>query len=330
MAKLSREDALTFYKRFYAPNNAIVVVTGDVTADEVQGAGRGSLRQPASQSATSRPRVRPQEPAAARRAPRGAEGSARRQRLGAPLLSGAQPSPTAAPGEAEALYLLMKIAGQRQHQPPLSEAGGGGEDRLQRRRLVLGHRPRQRLASASTPWRPRASASTRWSRASTRSLHELAREAVSPTHELERAKKAFIAEFVYESDSQARWPGATARGWLLGLTIEQINDWPAAIAKVTAEDVKDASLPSIWISASSVTGTLHPGAAGSPRTLPPSLRRRPRSAEGRTVMTFRRSGNARGPARRSALGSCPAAGPGACSRPHVAHPRRAQAMKIQR
>ena len=30
MAKLSREDALAFYKRFYAPNNAIVVVTGDV------------------------------------------------------------------------------------------------------------------------------------------------------------------------------------------------------------------------------------------------------------------------------------------------------------
>ena len=36
MAKLSREDALTFYKRFYAPNNAIVVVTGDVNPDEVK------------------------------------------------------------------------------------------------------------------------------------------------------------------------------------------------------------------------------------------------------------------------------------------------------
>ena len=36
MAKLSREDALTFYKRFYAPNNAIVVVTGDVDPEEVK------------------------------------------------------------------------------------------------------------------------------------------------------------------------------------------------------------------------------------------------------------------------------------------------------
>ena len=45
MAKLSREDALTFYKRYYAPNNAILVVAGDVTADEVRAAGRSDVRQ---------------------------------------------------------------------------------------------------------------------------------------------------------------------------------------------------------------------------------------------------------------------------------------------
>jgi zinc protease len=30
--KLNREDALAFYRRFYTPNNAVVVVAGDVTA----------------------------------------------------------------------------------------------------------------------------------------------------------------------------------------------------------------------------------------------------------------------------------------------------------
>src|SRR5262245_63411777 len=34
IAKLSRADALAFYKRFYAPNNAVMVVAGDVTAAE--------------------------------------------------------------------------------------------------------------------------------------------------------------------------------------------------------------------------------------------------------------------------------------------------------
>src|SRR5580704_13087363 len=34
--KLDRDDALAFYQRFYSPNNAIVVVAGDVTADEVK------------------------------------------------------------------------------------------------------------------------------------------------------------------------------------------------------------------------------------------------------------------------------------------------------
>src|SRR4051795_13082861 len=34
--KLGREDALAFYKRFYAPNNAILVVAGDVEARDVR------------------------------------------------------------------------------------------------------------------------------------------------------------------------------------------------------------------------------------------------------------------------------------------------------
>src|SRR6476469_10377181 len=34
--KLDREDALAFYNRFYAPNNAVLVVAGDVTTDEIK------------------------------------------------------------------------------------------------------------------------------------------------------------------------------------------------------------------------------------------------------------------------------------------------------
>ncbi|MET4631407.1 putative Zn-dependent peptidase [Bradyrhizobium sp. I1.8.5] len=34
--KLDREDVLAFYKRFYAPNNAILMITGDVDANDIR------------------------------------------------------------------------------------------------------------------------------------------------------------------------------------------------------------------------------------------------------------------------------------------------------
>ena len=36
ISALDREDALSFYRRFYAPNNAILVIAGDVEPEEVR------------------------------------------------------------------------------------------------------------------------------------------------------------------------------------------------------------------------------------------------------------------------------------------------------
>ena len=63
------------------------------------------------------------------------------------------------------------------------------------------------------------------------------------------------------TDPDARVASALARryaeGMLLGLTIEQVNSWPTAIAKVTAQDITQAATRHLDIR-NSVTGRLIP------------------------------------------------------------------------
>jgi zinc protease len=80
--------------------------------------------------------------------------------------------------------------------------------------------------------------------------------------ELERAKKQFIAEFVYESDSQQTLARRYGAGMALGLSVAQIDSWPAEIAKVTLADVKRVAQKYLDVR-HSVTGTLIPVAAAA-------------------------------------------------------------------
>lgn len=61
MAALTREDALVWYRRYYAPNNAYLIIAGDVTLDEVKALAEKyyGLITPSEDIA---PRLRPQEP----------------------------------------------------------------------------------------------------------------------------------------------------------------------------------------------------------------------------------------------------------------------------
>ena len=107
--KLNREDALAFYRRFYTPNNAIVVVAGDVTPTR----SRPSPRRPTARS---------------RGAPRSARGSGRRSRRRTRRAPSRWPirasssrasaatiscrrDTTAKPGESEALDVLAHVLG---------------------------------------------------------------------------------------------------------------------------------------------------------------------------------------------------------------------------
>jgi len=253
MAKLSREDAFAFYRRFYAPNNAILVVTGDVQHDEVKALAEATYGKLPANPAVAQ-RVRPQEPEqrAPRRVelkdPRAGNASVRRYYL-APAMT------TAPPGEAEALYLLMKIA------------GGGGTSRLYQSLVA-----QEKVASSAGGWYSGMSLDSgsiglyavaaegvpldKVEQSMDRVVSEL-REKGATQAELDRAKKQFLAEFVYELDSQESLARRYGSGLALGLTVEQIDRWPETIAKVTLADLKQVANKYIDIRRS-VTGTLVP------------------------------------------------------------------------
>src|SRR6202790_1531491 len=108
--KLGREDALAFYRRFYAPNNAILIIAGDVDANEVRPMAERTFGEVAPQPAIPVNRLRPQEPTPAGPRtvtlsdPRVEQTSVRRFYL-------VPSAATAAAGESPALDVLAQLMG---------------------------------------------------------------------------------------------------------------------------------------------------------------------------------------------------------------------------
>jgi zinc protease len=263
IAALSRKDALDFYKAYYAPNNAILVVSGDVTLDEVKKLAEehyGKLKP----SAAIKPRERVKEPPM--RTPLRVE--LKDQRAGKPMWSRHYYAPsyvTAKPGEAEALDLLMKVV------------GGGPTSRLYKK-LVMGS---QVASSAGGYYGGSGLDSTKIGvyampndgvemdkveAAVDEVLTEVKEKGIT-TAELERAKANYIAEYVYESDNQSTLARRYGWGLVVGRTIQDLDAWPDRLSKVTPEDVQKAAATYLDIRRS-VTGTLLPIAADAGASKP--------------------------------------------------------------
>lgn len=261
MAKLSPADAIAFYKRFYAPNNAILVVSGDVTPDDVKRMAEATYGKVPANAAVGAPRMRPMDPP--QRAPR-------RLRLEDPRAGKTSVSRyyqvpsyvTAKPGEAEALDLLMKIVAQgstsrlykrlvmNMKMTPSASGyySGGGLDYGSLAISAI-------LADGQTVEGVEAEIDA--------VIAEVKANGVTEA-ELERAKNGFIADYVYESDNQSTL--ARRYGWnlVVGRTLTQTDSWPDDIAKVTVADIKAAANAFLDIK-KSVTGVLAPTAETGPR-----------------------------------------------------------------
>lgn len=248
---LNREDALAFYRRYYRPENAVVVVAGDVKVDDVKALAENTYGAIAKQAGQVG-RLRPQEPppVAARRLTmadaRAAQPSVYRTYL---LPSYA----TAKEGDAEAIDVLAQIL------------GAGSNSRMYRRLVV-----EKRIATtAGAAYHGSAVDDSRLTlyanpqpNATLPELEaeidaviaEIMRSGVA-AEELERAKTRMIADAIYAQDNQlsmARWYGTALT---TGSTVHDILTWPDRIRRVTASDVQAAA--KTWLDQQrSVTGYL--------------------------------------------------------------------------
>jgi zinc protease len=235
--QLDRAGALDFYRRFYSPNNAILVVAGDVTPDEVRTLAEETYGK-VPRVAEIKPRIRPQEPV--QEAPRTV--TLADPRVTQPSVSRyylVPSSTTARPGESEALDVLAHILGRgsnsRLYQALVVDKGiavnaGANYDgtAVDATRLSVYGTPKP---GTSLPQLEAAIDAV---------LAEVIENGVT-ADELERAKNRMIADAVYANDNQrmmAQWYGSALA---TGATVDQVRTWPDRMRAVSADAVRDAA-----------------------------------------------------------------------------------------
>jgi zinc protease len=251
METLDMEDAMSFYGTYYSPNNAILVVSGDVTPDEVRTlAERHYGAIPANPDLPER--VRTQEPP---------QTAARRivfedARVAQPSLSRSYLAPERDPGDQRAAAALTLLA----------EILVGGQtswlhDRLQLTNqiavytgafysgatlddttfdLVVVPADGVTLAEAEA--------------ALDDALEVFMEEGTVPGH-LDRIKMQLRAGEIYERDSSASVARRYGSALAVGLTVEDVQAWPDLLQSITEDEII-AAARDVFRKERSVTGWL--------------------------------------------------------------------------
>ena len=248
---LSRDEALAFYRRFYTPNNAIVVVAGDVTPEEVKADAEETYSKVAPRAEIV-PRQRPREPV--QEAPRTV--TLADARVEQPNLTRFYLVPsriTAKPGESAALEVLAHVL------------GGGANSRLYRTLVVEQGIALGAGAYYSDTALDYGKFGVYGAPKPGKTLHdvEAAIDAVLAdvsehgvtADELELAKNRLIADSIYAQDNQATLARLYGAALATGQTVDMVRNWPEAIRAVTADAVHQAARA--WLDRrASVTGYL--------------------------------------------------------------------------
>lgn len=237
MEELDREDALAFYELYYSPNNATLVVAGDVDPDEVRVIAEKHYGViPANPKLTER--VRPEEP------PQNAERRVmfRDARVAQPYVSRSYLVPERDSGAQETAAALTILA----------ELLGGGTTSYLVDKLQFA----DQIATYSGAWYSAVSLDDTAFRlvvvpaegvslqeaedAMDAALASFIKDGVDADH-LARIKAQIKAEDIYARDNVAGMAQRYGAALSSGLTVADVKDWPNVLEAVTADDIMAAA-----------------------------------------------------------------------------------------
>ena len=251
MENLTLEDALAYYRQFYAPNNAILVVGGDVTPEAVFELAKqvyGVI--PANPDLS--PRERPQEPP---------QISARRmtysdERVAQPHVTRTYLAPERNPSDQSvpaALTFLAEILGSGQTSVLTQKLQFETQTAVYTTAFYGG----TALDDASFGFVivPSDGVSLEEAEAALdQAIVEFLKEGVDPD-KLNRLKKQFRASEIYARDSVQGLANAYGAALTSGLSLDDIHDWPNILQAVTPDDIM-AAAKLVLKEQTSVTGWL--------------------------------------------------------------------------
>ena len=253
MEQLNRIDATAFYDKYYAPNNAVLIVAGDVDPNTVKELAEKTYGK-VERGPALPPRVRPQEPEQNTQR----TVTLRDKRVTVPSFQESWVVPsytTSRGGEAEALDLLSEIL------------GGGTRSRLYQELVVK----RGIAASAGANFSgtslddtsftvygaPRGAATLEDVQAAVDSeIGKIVKDGVSD-EELERAKTRYLRSMIFARDSADGLANIYGATLATGGTAKDIDSWPDRLRAVTADQVKAVAKKYLDLD-HSVTGYLLP------------------------------------------------------------------------
>ncbi|WP_052245496.1 M16 family metallopeptidase [Halocynthiibacter namhaensis] len=238
LEKLNAQDALDFYQEYYAPNNAILIVAGDVNPDEVLAMAQEHYG-PLAPTEGLEARVRPQEPPqlSERRLtledPRIGQSYLLRSYLAPERDAGDQKTAAALTMLAELLggspttsYMAKRLQFDEQIAVYTSAWYNGMSYDDTTFGMVIVPVPGVSLDEAET--------------AMDRVLAEFIADGIDAEH-FERIKMQSRAGQIYADDDVASLARRYGQALTTGLTLADIEAWPELLQSVTAEDVLEAA-----------------------------------------------------------------------------------------